>query len=404
MKVIFVTDLDLWSMGNRKGGEAFFRTVTKYQEAGDEVFLISDVEPNKNITWLDNTHNILVKPSVFKRWVLTRKIGLFFRFADHKIAGRKIIKELRKVINLVGKDKMILYAYEIFGVEACKRTSQKYGIPFVSRFQGTILTDIPYNVINILRRYPHYQALRTKSDLVIMTDDGTKGDKVLETVGNNSNYLFLKNGLELREEAVFEKVEQIDRNTTRTEIGVDKDEIMFLTVSRLTGWKRVDRAIEGFAAFVKLGGIGKLVIVGDGDQRVALQSLADEMGIGNRVVFVGAVKHEEVYKYMVAADVFLSLFDLSNVGNPLLEAMTIGKCIVTLNVGDTGSVVNNDNGILMSKDNICSLGNIMFDLGKKDDVRKKFGDNARSYAVEHFYTWEKRLSIEYQEVSKLLAD
>ena len=32
MKVILVTDLDLWSMGNGKGGEAFTRTVSKYKE------------------------------------------------------------------------------------------------------------------------------------------------------------------------------------------------------------------------------------------------------------------------------------------------------------------------------------------------------------------------------------
>lgn len=402
MKVILVTDLDLWSMGNGKGGEAFTRTVAKYKEMGDEIFLVSDVINNKDTGLFSRDHNIVVKPVFLKKWIMARKIGFIFRYLDHKIENKRFEKKIETILNEKGTNEVILYAYEIFGVETCKRLSQKYGIPFVSRFQGTSMINFKYNNLNKMLRYPHFQALRTKSDLVIMTDDGTKGNIILDKIGNHSNRLFLKNGLELREDRIYERLMQCDRIKIRREIGIDDDEAMFLTVSRLTGWKRVDRAIKGFASFLEKGGNGKLVVVGDGDQRNFLKSLADRLGINNKVIFAGAVKHEEVYNYMIASDVFLSLFDLSNVGNPLLEAMTLGKCIVTLDVGDTKSVINGKNGVLLTESDLYHLGNILFDISKYDEARKKYGDCAREYAVEHFYTWETRMDLEYQEVSKLI--
>lgn len=402
MKVVFVTDLDLWSMGKGKGGEAFVRTVSKYKEMGDEIYLISDVSNNKETDLFLKDHNIVVEPGFLKKLIMTRKIGFIFRFIDHKIQNQRFENMIVNVLKNIGTEEAVLYAYEIFGVEVCERLSKKYKIPFVSRFQGTTMINFKYNSLNKILRYPHFQALKTRSDLVVMTDDGTKGDKILDRVGNDSKRLFLKNGLELRDNEIYERIIHLDRGVIRQQIGVANNEIMFLTVSRLTGWKRVDRAIKGFASFVQKGGKGKLVIIGDGDQRYCLETLATELEIKDNVIFVGAVKHEEVYNYMVASDVFLSLFDLSNVGNPLLEAMTLGKCIVTLDVGDTRSVINGENGLILLKEDLCNLGSILISISKDSEKRKIYGKCARDYATTHFYTWEERMNIEYQEVLKLI--
>jgi glycosyltransferase involved in cell wall biosynthesis len=65
--------------------------------------------------------------------------------------------------------------------------------------------------------------------------------------------------------------------------------------------------------------------------------------------FEGAVQQQDVVRYLHAADVFLSLNDLSNVGNPLLEAMACGKPIVTVDSGTTGQLIHDgETGILLS--------------------------------------------------------
>jgi len=62
-----------------------------------------------------------------------------------------------------------------------------------------------------------------------------------------------------------------------------------------------------------------MIIKGDGPERKILEQLSNKLGIKQYIRFEGASPH--------------------NVGNPLLEAMMRGKCIVTLNNGDTGRFI-----------------------------------------------------------------
>jgi len=98
------------------------------------------------------------------------------------------------------------------------------------------------------------------------------------------------------------------------------------------------------------------------------------------------------------------LNDLSNVGNPLLEAMKCGKCVVTLNTGATAEIIKNDeNGILLDIDNINNLPNIIIQLLNDDKSRDRLGHNARKYALEHFQTWDERIQMEIKFVEKLYS-
>lgn len=76
--------------------------------------------------------------------------------------------------------------------------------------------------------------------------------------------------------------------------------------------------------------------MGGRPERECLDYLAHEMEVAPYVRFEGAVLHDQVTKYLDVVNIFLSFYNLSNVGNPLLEAMMAGKCIITLNNGDTG--------------------------------------------------------------------
>lgn len=402
MKIIFVTDLELWSMGTGKGGEAFTRTIKKYLSQKDDIYLISDVPENRNDHLIDREHNIIINPSKFKRWICIRKAGLIFRILDHLVMTHRFKKEIETLILKKTGGDFIIYAYEVFGVKACRTIAKKYRIPMVTRFQGTKMIGYRYTRLNRLLRYPHYQALETEADLVIMTDDGTKGSEILDLVGNKSSRMFLKNGLDLMDKEIWKKVHTLDREKFRNDLGIKCDDMIFLTVSRLTGWKRVDRAIRGFSDFRKLGGNGKLIIVGDGDCREQLEQLTSYLGVDRDVMFVGAIKHEKVYEFMISSDIFLSLFDLSNVGNPLLEAMTLQKCIITLDIGDTGKLINEYTGVLLSEEQIKELGSVMLELSQDEQRRKYYGENAGEYAKANFMTWRQRMDLEYAAVSELI--
>lgn len=401
-RIIFLTTLTLWSMGKGHGGPAFTQTIKKYIDEGWEVFLISDEPSNKDYPYLDATHNLVLKPTLFKKYCQIRKLGLIFRWLDHVRMTRTFYREAAHLLADHSKN-TVLYAYEIFGVETCRRLAQTFSVPFVTRFQGTILSQFPNTLANRIKRYPHFQALAQLADLVIMTDDGSKGEQVLQVLGNTSTTMFLRNGLDLMAHDIPAKKRDFPRDAFRSALGLTEEETMFLTVSRLVKWKKVERSIDGFAAFCKKGLPGKLVIVGDGENRSVLEQRAKELGIADKVVFTGSVAHDQVYDYMMACDVFLSLYDLSNVGNPLLEAMTLGKCIITLDVGDTKSLIHHrENGILLTKETLSALSDMMIELAETPALRDMLGTAAAADAQVNFQTWEARMDTEFRAVSAIL--
>lgn len=401
-KIIFITSLTLWSMGRGHGGPAFTQTVQKYIREGWEVYLVSDEPSNAGYPELDRAHNIVLKKSPFYQFSRKRKIGFFFRLLDQWYTGyrfRSVVSELVKG----SPNDTVLYAYEIYGVPACKKLSSTYHLPLVTRFQGTVLSGVKkFNAHARLYYYSHLRALSTPADLVIMTDDGTLGDQVLNFLHNSSPIAFWKNGLELLSlNYTVEQIETMGRQR-RAALGLDEDDFMLLTVSRLVGWKRVERSIHGLQECAARIPNAKLVVVGDGEARASLEALTRSLGVEGRVIFTGSVPHSEVYSYMAAADVFLSLYDLSNVGNPLLEAMTLGKCIITLDVGNTAhEITDRKTGILLTYETLDSLGERLVELYEDPALRRKLGEDAAAYAREHYWTWESRMDAEIQRVQAL---
>lgn len=403
--ILFFSTLTLWSLGKGKGGPAFTKTIEAYQADGWDVYLISDEPQNKDCSLLDEAHNICLPPSVFKPLTHRRFISQPFKLLDQLSMVHRFGKAAQRILGS-RPGPCIAYAYEVHGVTPCAGVARKYHLPMVTRFQGTVLCDKKLNLVNRYRWIPHFSALAHPADLVIMTNDGTQGDRVLKELGNNSKTLFYLNGLELLEMDLPAMKAGFDRAAFLRGISekISPEECVFLTVSRLASWKRVDRCIVGFAEYCRKNPAGKLVIVGEGDQRQALETLAEGLGIRERVFFVGSVEHRRVYDYMLACDVFLSLYDLSNVGNPLLEAMTLGKCIVTLDVGDTRNFIQDkQNGVLLTADRLDDLGETMSLLANAPLLRVQYGSAAESFSREHFWTWKDRMHSEVENVEQLLA-
>jgi glycosyltransferase involved in cell wall biosynthesis len=71
---------------------------------------------------------------------------------------------------------------------------------------------------------------------------------------------------------------------------------------------------------------------GDGSLQ-ATQTAAAELGVSDRITFVGGVAKEDVPRRMADGDVFLCTSDIDNTPVSVLEAMACGLCVVATNVG-----------------------------------------------------------------------
>jgi glycosyltransferase involved in cell wall biosynthesis len=175
-----------------------------------------------------------------------------------------------------------------------------------------------------------------------------------------------------------------------------------ITASRLATWKRVDRAVRALPQIVRDVPDALLLIVGDGEERERLEALARELGVIDHVRFAGAVPQDEVVRYMQASDVFLAPADLSNVGNPLLEAMACGLAIVTADAGDTGELVRDgETGRLLPDGDPAGIARAAIELARDASLRERVAAGARRYAETNFWTWDERLAAEIDEVERL---
>ena len=82
-----------------------------------------------------------------------------------------------------------------------------------------------------------------------------------------------------------------------------------------------------------------MLIAGDGPERVALEQLAQQLGIKERVNFLGAVPHTTLNDYYGAADVLALASTREGWANVLLEAMACGTPVAASKIWGTPEVV-----------------------------------------------------------------
>ena len=192
------------------------------------------------------------------------------------------------------------------------------------------------------------------------------------------------------------------REHVREELGAQSDHVVLVWVGALSPEKRPDRALKVLRRCVLSEAPTVLWMVGDGPLGRETECLADELGIADRVRWIGVV--DDVGTYLHAADVFLQTSDTEGVPGALLEAMTVGLPSVVTRVGGIPEVVEESmTGFLVPPDDEDALGERLVRLSADPDLRRQLGENAaraaqglfgmRRCAAEHeeFYQWLRKV-------------
>jgi glycosyltransferase involved in cell wall biosynthesis len=173
--------------------------------------------------------------------------------------------------------------------------------------------------------------------------------------------------------------------------------LKIVTVGRLVLWKHVDKLIRALA---RLEGAG-LVIVGDGPERPALQKLAGEAGVADRMYFAGQRSKTETFALMTACDLFVLNSTYEGLPHVALEAMSCGLPVVATAVGGTPEVVEDGrNGRLVPPLGDGALHEALSQLLSTPSERQRLADGARQ-TVERFHL--ARLVAETEVVLERVA-
>jgi glycosyltransferase involved in cell wall biosynthesis len=156
-------------------------------------------------------------------------------------------------------------------------------------------------------------------------------DRLAELGADPAKLHTLRNGVDL------ERFKPVDRKLARQQLGLPADQRIFLSVGHLVERKGNHIAIE---AMVKLSEC-LLLIAGSGPELGRLQQLASQLGVDDRVRFLGQIANDQLSTWYSAADALILCSSREGWANVLLESMACGTPVVATNIWGTPEVVSN---------------------------------------------------------------
>jgi glycosyltransferase involved in cell wall biosynthesis len=141
------------------------------------------------------------------------------------------------------------------------------------------------------------------------------------------------------DERLFHVPQPSARARTRAELAIAADDEVILFVGRLEEQKNPRLLLDGVANLIGTRRTVRLVVLGDGTLRHALEERARNLGIDARTQFLGAVPRPRVASAMAASDVLC--ITSSNEAGPTVgfEALASGLPVVTTPVGEVSRVL-----------------------------------------------------------------
>jgi teichuronic acid biosynthesis glycosyltransferase TuaC len=142
----------------------------------------------------------------------------------------------------------------------------------------------------------------------------------------------------------------MDCAAARSSLGLPKPGRLLVSVGHISPRKGFHRVIRSLPRVLQSCPDVRLAIVGgkgaEEDNSGALNALARQLGLSEKVLFVGAQTPDQVALWLAAADVFVLASDYEGCPNVVLEAMACGRPVVATKVGDIERMVPTFAGIL----------------------------------------------------------
>jgi N-acetyl-alpha-D-glucosaminyl L-malate synthase BshA len=160
------------------------------------------------------------------------------------------------------------------------------------------------------------------------------------------------------------------------------DERLLVHVSNMRPVKRLADIVRAFAAIQRVIP-SRLVLVGDGPDRLTAERLACDLEIADRITFTGNLAHVE--NVLAVADLFLLASEVESFGLAALEAMACAMPVVAYRVGGVPEVVEDGvTGLLVPLYDSEALAEAAIELLGAPERLAAFGAAARTAADTRF--------------------
>ena len=182
-----------------------------------------------------------------------------------------------------------------------------------------------------------------KCQHIVIPSESMK-DSLVNEYGLQDHYTVIPTGIDLK------PYQQTDGKSFRSKMGWNDDKVL-ISVGRLSKEKNWSTLLQAAQKVYRIHPELRVVIIGDGADREALEDLSAELGIGERVTFTGKIPFSDVINYLKAADIFGFASVTETQGLVTLEAMAAGLPVVAVDASGTRDIVDNGKqGFLVKND------------------------------------------------------
>jgi len=169
--------------------------------------------------------------------------------------------------------------------------------------------------------------------------------------------------------------------TSRAELGLPEG-FLFINVANFRPEKDHETLLRAFRIACNGRPDAKLVLVGGGN-RAPVEETADRVGVCDRVVFTGAVG--DVVPYLQTSDVFVLSSHSEGMPRSVMEAMALGKPVVSTKAGGVAEIAEDGtHALLVPVRDPDTLGNAMARAMQDTALRDRLGRAAARHIRERF--------------------
>jgi len=177
----------------------------------------------------------------------------------------------------------------------------------------------------------------------------------------------------------------------KQKLGKSPEDTYLITTSRLVHKNGIDNVIQSLK---NLPTDIEFLVLGSGPERTNLVALSQELGVADRVKFLGHVPHDELPKYLKISDIFIRPSRSEGFGNSFVEAMAAELPVITTQEGGIADFLFDEKrnpekpttGWAVDAESPEQISEAVRDIASNPEKVKKVIVNAKNMAIEK-YDW-----------------
>jgi glycosyltransferase involved in cell wall biosynthesis len=278
--------------------------------------------------------------------------------------------------------------------------SKKMLTPLIYGIHGVVFNDPRSKLGNKIYEFLERSTIGRADQLIAVSQD-VKSEYLVRNIGTDLPWEIIYSGVDV---AKFVSPQPAANSVIlRSTLGISDKDLVFINIGRFSSSKNQKDTIIAFHKLCDLNPSMnlRLILVGEGPEKLNCESLVENLGLSKKVNFVGFQKNIEEYLAISDMNVITSLRE--GLPRVVVEASLVGIPTVGYQVEGILEIVSDqESGMVVPQGDLEALVIGMNELVTNEVKRKEFGIFAREIALSNWSheSMNNRILVLYRKLLK----